>query len=73
METLRIPQAVKRGWIECPVGGCFDWSFPSSRLRRGRVQGGGDLCPTLTSQGMSIYVFEKVEYEEEGDAAQHHA
>lgn len=66
-ETLRIPQAVRRGWIECPAGGCFDWSYPQSRLRRGRVQGGGDLCPTLTSSGMDIYVFEGVETKDYGE------
>ena len=40
MITLKIPQATKKGYIECPVGGCFDWSYPTSKLRRGRVQGG---------------------------------
>lgn len=38
--TLRIPQATKTGYIECPVWGCFDWNYPKSELRRGRVQGG---------------------------------
>ena len=40
MTTLKIPQATKKGYIECPIGGCFDWSYPTSKLRRGRVQGG---------------------------------
>lgn len=39
--TLHIPQATKIGYIECPVWGVFDWNYPTSKLRRGRVQDGG--------------------------------
>lgn len=42
--TLRIPQATRKGYIECPVWGCFDWNYPKSKLRRGRVQGGGKFA-----------------------------
>lgn len=59
-EYLRIPQATKKGYIECPIGGCFDMSYPKSKLRRGRVQGGGRVCPTLTAGTPEIYVFEGV-------------
>lgn len=59
-EVIRIPQATSKGYIECPVGGCFDWSFPTSKLRRGRVQGGGDICPTLMAGEPEIYVFEGI-------------
>ncbi len=59
-DALRIPQAVKKGYIECPVGGCFDWSFPTSKLRRGRVQGGGNVCPTLMAGEPEIYVYEGI-------------
>lgn len=38
---IHVPQATKKGYIECPVNGVFDWAYPSSKLRRGRVQGGG--------------------------------
>ena len=38
---LKIPQATSRGYIECEENGCFDWTYPTSKLRRGRVQGGG--------------------------------
>ena len=41
-----------------PPHGCFDWSFPTSKLRRGRVQGHGDICPTLMAGEPEIYVFE---------------
>ena len=37
--TIRIPQSVERGWIECPVWGCFDWAYPNSEFRRGAGSG----------------------------------
>lgn len=40
-DTLHIPQAVKRGYISCNPWGVFDMSYPKSKLRRARVQGGG--------------------------------
>lgn len=49
-----IKQATKSGSIECEVGGCFDASFPESQTRRGRVQDGGNPCPTLTAQNQEI-------------------
>ena len=49
METVRIKQATKDGYIECKVGGVADLSYPTSTTRRGRVQEGGDVCPTLTA------------------------
>ena len=49
METVRIKQATKDGYIECKIGGVADLSYPTSTTRRGRVQEGGDVCPTLTA------------------------
>jgi DNA (cytosine-5)-methyltransferase 1 len=49
METVKIKQATKEGYIECKIGGVADLSFPSSETRRGRVQEGGDVCPTITA------------------------
>ena len=40
---LKIPQATSRGYIECEENGCFDWTYPTSKVRRGRVQGGAYL------------------------------
>lgn len=61
MEYLKIPQATKQGWIGCPQGGVFDASYPKSKLRRGRVQGGGFVTPTLTSTGNeSLIYIEKI-------------
>lgn len=58
-EFIKIPQATKQGRIPCPrVGGCFDMSCPKSELRRGRVQGNGDVCPTLMAGEPEICVFE---------------
>lgn len=57
---LRIPQASSKGYAEVGVGGCFDWSYPESKTRRGRIQGGGDICPTLTAGEPEIYVFEGI-------------
>ena len=40
-------------------GGVADLSFPSSATRRGRVQEGGDVCPTLTASESEICRIEK--------------
>lgn len=59
---LRIPQATRLGWIEVRSGGVFDWSYPTSKLRRGRVQGEyGDICPTITCNPECLYVYEIIE------------
>lgn len=42
-------------------GGVCDVSYPTSKLRRGRVQGGGDVCPALTCQ-CNIVRIEIVDY-----------
>lgn len=39
-KIILIKQATKKGYIECSVPGVADFSFPTSKLRRGRVQGG---------------------------------
>ena len=48
---IRIKQATKQGWIECCNGGVADLSYPGSKFRRGRVQGGGQISPTITTTG----------------------
>lgn len=55
---LRVPQAVKTGYIECPPDGVFDWAYPKSKLRRARVQGGGGICPAITCSP-ELYVYER--------------
>ena len=49
LPCVEIKQATKEGTIKCKVGGCYDASFPGSATRRGRVQEGGDVAPTLTA------------------------
>lgn len=48
-DVVKIPQATKKGYIECEVGGVADLSYPESKPRRGRVQENGNVCPTLTA------------------------
>lgn len=41
--------------------GLVDISYPKSKERRGRVQGGGKLCPTLTRTNSIIKVIKEEE------------
>ena len=59
-EPLRIPQATKQGYIEVPQGAVFDMSYPESTTRRGRVQDGGKVSPTLMESGEAPCLFEGV-------------
>lgn len=59
MMKLRIPQATATGYIEVEEWGVFDYSYPNSKNRRGRVQGGGEICPTITCTG-EIFRFEPI-------------
>jgi DNA (cytosine-5)-methyltransferase 1 len=49
MKYIGIKQAVKEGYIKCSIPGVADFSYPMSKLRRGRVQGGGRISPTITT------------------------
>lgn len=57
-EPLRIPQATKQGYIEVPQGAVFDMSYPESTTRRGRVQEGGQVSPTLMAGGEAPCYYE---------------
>ena len=57
-EPLRIPQATKKGFIEVMTGGLFDMSYPESKTRRGRVQEGGKISPTLMASGEAPCYYE---------------
>lgn len=62
---VKVKQATSLGYILCPYGGVADLSFPTSKLRRGRVQGGGSISPTIMASGSCcLYRIEKVEEEE---------
>ena len=58
-ERVYIKQATKQGFIECEVSGVVDLSYPNSKTRRGRVQEGGRVCPTLTAQSNGIHIIER--------------
>ncbi len=60
VEKIRIKQATKKGYIECENGGVFDSSYPTSDKRRGRVQHGGLVTPTITTSGDHIMRIEKI-------------
>ena len=46
---IGVKQATKDGMIPIKVGGVADLSNPASETRRGRVQGDGMICPTITT------------------------
>ena len=56
---LCIPQATSKGFIEVEPNGAFDWAYPDSKTRRGRVQMGGAVSPTITCS-TEIYVYEVI-------------
>lgn len=58
MKKVWIRQATAKGFIECFVGGVADLSYPNSKTRRGRVQNGGMICPTITTSSIGICVIE---------------
>lgn len=60
-KTIKIKQATRLGYIEIPIGeaSVADFSYPKSKLRRGRVQGEGQISPTITTTG-GLYVIEKL-------------
>lgn len=45
---LMVPSNTAEGYVQCEVGGVLDISYPSLTTRRGRVQEGGAVAPTLT-------------------------
>lgn len=59
LARLRIREATEKGYAEVEVGAVFDASYPKSKTRRGRLQGGGKICPTITRTA-EIYYFEGV-------------
>lgn len=62
---LKIPQATKKGYIEVEEMGVFDGSYPSSKTRRGRVVGGGKICPTILCNSQ-LMLYEGIESDKPG-------
>lgn len=44
---MKIPEATKIGYADCPLGGVFNMDFPDSKTRRGRVVDDGLVSPTI--------------------------
>ena len=59
---IRIKQATAKGWIECREGGVADLGYPTSKTRRGRVQEGGNICPTITAAEGALYRMSEKKY-----------
>lgn len=50
-----IAQNTVQGYTEVLEGGVFDSTQPTSKTRRGRVQGnGGDIAPTITTHNTIV-------------------
>ena len=64
---VNVHQATSTGYIFCPVGGLFDMSYPKSKLRRGRVQGNGQICPTLTCAPENLWIVDSIGKETNDD------
>lgn len=61
---IGVKQAVKEGFIKCELPGAADLSYPTSALRRGRVQGGGRKSPTITTSCGVCKIMSKEQIEE---------
>lgn len=62
-EPIRIKQATAQGYVECPIGGVFDASYPTTKTRRGRVQDNGEIVGAITSSADGHCLYEGAEVE----------
>lgn len=60
-DIIRVSQATHKGFIEMENGGVADLSYPTSKLRRGRVQGGGQISPTVTASASGIHKIDRID------------
>lgn len=68
LQGVTIRQATKAGSIFWKVGGLADLSFPTSKTRRGRVQGNGSLAPTIMAGTNAICLLEVDKMDENKEA-----
>lgn len=61
--TIKIKQATKKGYIELDLPGIADFNYPNSKTRRGRVQGRGQICPTITTENGMLFIIESAKGE----------
>lgn len=59
-QPLLIPQATKEGYAVVPEGGVFDASYPDCTTRRGRVQEGGTVSPTIMASQNELLRYEGI-------------
>lgn len=59
METIRIRQATKLGYVEMEIGGVLNAQQPKSKTRRGRVQDNGRVVPTIQAGDNGLIRIEK--------------
>ncbi|MBO1695221.1 DNA (cytosine-5-)-methyltransferase [[Clostridium] symbiosum] len=57
---LLVRQDTLKGYEECIKNGVANLSYPNTKGKRGRVQGNGVICPTITSQGNSLCCLESL-------------
>ena len=60
-----VKQATKDGYIECELPGIADLNYINSNTRRGRVQEGGQVSPTIATENTPS-VLEKFTWEIDG-------
>lgn len=60
-----IKQATVKGYAVMEIGGVADFLYPSSKERRGRVQGNGQICPTITAENSGVCRVTDKQFEEE--------
>ena len=68
---LNIANATKTGYLFCPEHGIFDMSYPNSKLRRGRVQGDGYICPTITCNPDNLWIIDELKETEDSTPEEH--
>lgn len=52
LETIKVKQNTLKGYSECELGGVVDLNYTKSKTRRGRVQGKGQISPTLATENI---------------------
>ena len=65
MKYVKVKQNTKSGFAKCELGGVVDLAYPGSKTRRGRVQGGGWISPTVTTTP-ALYRIEEVKIDKDG-------
>lgn len=57
---ILVRQDTVKGYEECMAEGVVNIAYPNAAGKRGRVQGHGTICPTITAQGSSLCRLESI-------------